>query len=265
MANITLNHLVAKKQNQEKFTVLTAYDATFSHMLSTSGIDVLMVGDSLGMVMQGHDSTVPVQLFDVAYHTKCVARGNQGSLIISDFPFMTYTSTEQAISSATTLMQAGGHVVKLEGGAWLCDTVKQLSERGIPVCAHLGLTPQSIHQLGGYKVQGKTDEDAKRILNDALALQEAGARLLVLECVPSSLAREITEKLHIPTIGIGAGPDTDGQVLVLQDMLGVTPGEPPKFVRDFMKEGNGSIQAAITTYINAVKTGSYPGPHEVYE
>ncbi len=262
MSTITLNSLQARKAAAEPFAVLTCYDASFARLLSTAGIEALLVGDTLGMLLQGHDSTLPVTVEDMAYHVACTARGNQGAFIIGDLPFASYSTVEQALASSAVLMRAGAHCVKLEGGAWLLDSIRALSQQGIPVCSHLGLTPQSVNAFGGFKVQGRQPEQARRILEDALAVQEAGASLLVLECVPRSLAAEITRALRIPVIGIGAGPDTDGQVLVLQDMLGITP-KPPRFVRNFMEDG-GSIETAVRRYREAVIARRFPEDAHCY-
>ncbi len=264
MSKTTINTLHQCKQNQHKFSVVTAYDATFSHLASNSGIDVLLVGDSLGMVLQGKDSTVPVTLEHMCYHTDAVTRGNQGALIMSDLPFMSYSTPEQAIDSAAALMQAGAEMVKLEGGAWLVETVRMLSERGIPVCSHLGLTPQYVHKFGGYKVQGRDDAAAKQMIADARAMEEAGADLLLLECVPSELAKQLTDSVSIPVIGIGAGGDTDGQVLVCYDMLGMNPGHVPKFVKNYMIEGR-TIQQAFTAFDQEVKSSTFPAPEHGFK
>ena len=264
MNKTTINTLHQCKQNQHKFCVVTAYDATFSHLASSSGIDVLLVGDSLGMVLQGKDSTVPVTLEHMCYHTDAVARGNQGALIMSDLPFMSYSTPEQAIDSAAALMQAGAEMVKLEGGAWLVDTVRMLSERGIPVCSHLGLTPQYVHKFGGYKVQGRDDAAAKQMITDARAMEQAGADLLLLECVPSELAKQLTDSVSIPVIGIGAGGDTDGQVLVCYDMLGMNPGHVPKFVKNYMIEGR-TIQQAFEAFNQEVKSSTFPAPEHGFK
>jgi 3-methyl-2-oxobutanoate hydroxymethyltransferase len=253
------------KRRGEKITCLTAYDYSFASLLDTAGIDMVMVGDSLGMVMQGHDSTLPVSVADMVYHARCVARGAKRALIIVDLPFMSYQqSPAHAFASAGRLMQKGGaQVVKLEGGEPMAETVRFLVERGVPVCAHLGLTPQSVHQLGGYRVQGREAIAAEKIRHDAKVLQEAGASLLVLEAVPSDLAKMISSDLEIPTIGIGAGPDCDGQVLVLQDMLGIYPRPSPKFSKNFM-QGAASVEAAVKSYIAAVKSGAFPGPEHSF-
>lgn len=255
----TLNTLRQLKTQNEKFSCLTAYDACFSHFISEAGVEVMLVGDSLGMVLQGCDSTIPVSIDDMVYHTQSVARGNQHSLIMADMPFMTYGTPEQTLQNAAKLMQAGAELVKLEGGEWLNESIKQLSDCGIPSCVHLGLTPQSVHKFGGYKVQGRSPEAAEQLLREAMAAQDAGAAMLLLECVPSAVGKAVTEKADIPVIGIGAGPDTDGQVLVLHDMLGLTPGKPAKFVKNFLCENGGSIQAAISAYHHAVKNSYFPG------
>lgn len=264
MSKTTINTLHQCKQDNKKFAVVTAYDATFSHLASSADIDVILVGDSLGMVFQGQDSTVPVTLEHMCYHTDAVKKGNQGALIMSDLPFMSYATPEQAIESSALLMQAGAEMVKLEGGAWLVDTVAMLSERGIPVCAHLGLTPQYVHKFGGYKVQGRDDAAAKQMIKDAQAMEAAGADVLLLECVPSELAKTLTASVNIPVIGIGAGSDTDGQVLVCYDMLGMNPGHIPKFVKNYMIEGR-TIQQAFEVYAQEVKAGSFPGPEHGFK
>jgi 3-methyl-2-oxobutanoate hydroxymethyltransferase len=249
----------------EKIAVLTCYDASFAALLERNGVDVLLVGDSLGNVLQGHSSTLPVTLEQMAYHTGCVARGAKRPFIVADMPFGSYQeSPAQALRSAVPLMAAGAQMVKLEGGAFMAETVRFLVERGVPVCAHIGLTPQSVHQLGGYRVQGKTDAGAQQMKQDAAALQDAGAALIVLEMVPAPLAAEITRSLAtMATIGIGAGPDCDGQVLVLHDMLGVYPGRKAKFVRNFM-DGAASIDDAVKAYVKAVRNGSFPGAEHCY-
>lgn len=264
MSKTTINTLHQCKQDKKKFAVVTAYDATFSHLASSADIEVILVGDSLGMVLQGKDSTVPVTLEHMCYHTDAVKQGNQGALIMSDLPFMSYATPEQAIESSALLMQAGAEMVKLEGGAWLVDTVEMLSERGIPVCAHLGLTPQYVHKFGGYKVQGRDDAAAKQMIADAKAMEAAGADVLLLECVPSELAKTLTESVNIPVIGIGAGSDTDGQVLVCYDMLGMNPGHIPKFVKNYMIEGR-TIQQAFEAYAQEVKNGTFPGPEHGFK
>lgn len=260
---VTAPSLLAMREAGEKIAMLTCYDASFAALMDRCGIEVLLVGDSLGNVCQGQTSTLPVSLADVAYHTASVARGNRTAFLIADMPFGTYAAPEAAFNHAVQLMQAGAQMVKLEGGAWLVDTVRFLTERAVPVCAHLGLTPQSVHQFGGYKVQGKTVEAAGQLKADALALQAAGASLLVLEAIPSALGKEVTELLAIPTIGIGAGADCSGQVLVMHDMLGVFPGRKARFVKNFM-EGQSSIEAAVRAYIAAVKDGSFPASEHCF-
>lgn len=263
MKTVTITDLQKKKQNGEKFAVITSYDATFTQLACEAGIAAILVGDSLGNVLQGHNSTLPVSLDDMIYHTRCVSQGNAGALIIADLPFMTYANTEQALQSAAQLMQAGAHMVKLEGGLWLADTIQQLVERGIPVCAHLGLTPQSVNVLGGYKVQGRESSVAQTMMNDAKALEQAGATCIVLECVPKQLAHQITQNSQASTIGIGAGNQTDGQVLVLHDMLGLNP-HPAKFVKNFMQDAN-SIQEALSNYNAQVIQGTFPEAEHSFE
>lgn len=260
---VTVTSLQALRDSGEKIAMLTCYDASFAALMDRAGVEVLLVGDSLGMVCQGHTSTLPVTLNDVMYHTASVARGNQTAFLVADMPFGTYATPQAAFENAVKLMQAGAQMVKIEGGAWLVETVRFLTERAVPVCAHLGLTPQSVHQFGGYKVQGKTTEAADQLKADALALQAAGASLLVLEAIPSNLGKEVTELLAIPTIGIGAGPDCSGQVLVMHDMLGTFPGRKARFVRNFM-EGQGNIEAAVRAYIAAVKDKSFPAPEHCF-
>jgi 3-methyl-2-oxobutanoate hydroxymethyltransferase len=240
--------------------MLTCYDASFAALLDRAGVDVMLIGDSLGMVIGGHASTLPVTLDDMVYHTRCVATAAKTALVVADLSFGSYqTSPQQAYASAARLMAAGAQMVKVEGGAWLAPTVEFLVARGIPVCGHLGLQPQSVHSLGGYKVQGKTDESAQQLRDDARLLANAGAALLVLEMVPAALATALTADVAIPTIGIGAGPGCSGQVLVLYDMLGIYPGMPMRFVRNFMT-GSDSIEAAVAAYVQAVRDGSFPGP-----
>jgi 3-methyl-2-oxobutanoate hydroxymethyltransferase len=244
----------------ERIACLTCYDATFCRVLEAAGVDVLLVGDSLGMVLQGESSTVPVTLEQMVYHSRCVARVRERALLIADLPFLTYATPQRAIDAAAALMRDGGaDMVKLEGGAAMVETVRMLAGLGVPVCAHLGLLPQSVHQLGGYRYQGKDSDGAGQIRRDARALEAAGASLLVLECVPADLAAEVTVSLTIPTIGIGAGNHCDGQVLVLHDMLGLHSIRPPRFSKDFLAESRGSVQAAVAAYVAAVRDGSFPG------
>jgi 3-methyl-2-oxobutanoate hydroxymethyltransferase len=255
---ITLHRLREMQAAGEKIAVLTAYDASFARLCDEAGVDVLLVGDSLGMVLQGHTSTMPVTLDEVAYHTRCVARGNRSAWLVADLPFASYhESADQAMRSAGELMRAGAQMVKLEGGGWTAPIVHFLVERGVPVCAHLGLTPQSVHALGGYRIQGKSEDGAELLRKNTRELADAGAAMIVFELVPSALAREITAATPMMTIGIGAGSGCSGQVLVLHDMLGITRGKLPRFVRDFMAEG-GRIDEAVRRYVAAVKDGSYP-------
>ena len=254
---VTIHTLATLRAAGEKITMLTCYDASFASLMDRCGVEILLIGDSLGMVCNGHNSTLPVTVAELAYHTASVARGSKSAMIMSDLPFGAYGTPETAYANAVILMQAGAHMIKIEGGAWLAETVRFLTERGIPICAHIGLTPQSVHQLGGYKVQGKSTESATELKNDALALQNAGAAIVLMEAMPSQLGKEVTDMLTIPTIGIGAGPDCSGQVLVMHDMLGVFPGRKARFVRNFM-EGAASIDDAVTGYVKAVKDGSFP-------
>lgn len=256
-SRVTLTTLQKIKKRGEKFACLTAYDACFASILSKAGVEVILIGDSLGMVLQGHESTLPVTMDDMIYHTRCVNRGNKGSLLMADLPFMSYASETQTLENAAALMRAGAHVVKLEGGAWIARSTKLLTERGIPVCAHMGLTPQSVNRIGGFHVQGRDTNQAQLIIAEAQMLQEAGANILLLECVPRELAKSITETLEIPVIGIGAGPDTTAQIMVLHDVLGVSP-ITPKFVKNFLIESNKGIPGAIEKYTKSVKNKSFP-------
>ncbi len=254
---VTVKTLREMKNKGEKIVSLTAYDASFARVVDEQGVDVILVGDSLGMVMQGNDSTVPVTVDDVVYHSKAVAPQCKRAMVMADLPFMSYTNPDLAISNAARLMQEGeAHIVKLEGGEAQLDTVRYMTRHGVPVCAHIGLTPQTVHKLGGYRVQGRESDTAKQMLSDALALQDAGADAVVLECVPVDLASKLTEELEIPTIGIGAGRDCDGQVLVLQDMIGIS-SLSPKFSENFLTQGR-NIPEAISAYISAVKESSFP-------
>lgn len=261
---VTLPRLREMRAQSEPIAMLTCYDASFAKVLDAQGVDSVLVGDSLGMVVQGLDSTLPVTLDEVAYHTRCVGRGITSAWLIADMPFGSYQQgPEQALASAVTLMQAGAKMVKLEGGAWLAPTVAFLVERGVPVCGHLGLTPQSVHALGGYRVQGRDTAGAERLLADARALDDAGAALLVLELMPSAVAARVTAAVSMATIGIGAGSDVSGQVLVLHDMLDIYPGRKPRFVRNFM-EGAPDIASAVRAYVAAVKDRSFPAPEHGY-
>jgi 3-methyl-2-oxobutanoate hydroxymethyltransferase len=264
---ITTTSLRAMKGHGKRITMVTAYDATFARLISHAEIDVMLIGDSLGMVIQGHDSTLPVEVDEVIYHCRAVVRGrgNGRAHIVADLPFMSYqASTEDALRNAGRLLKEGGaESVKLEGGVAVEDTVQRLTAAGIPVMGHLGLTPQSVHQLGGWRVQGKNQADADRLVRDAQALQAAGAYALVLETVPADLARRVTEILDIPTIGIGAGVDTDGQVLVIYDLLGMSPNFKPKFLKQYANVGETVIEAC-TTFAEEVRSGSYPSPEYSY-
>lgn len=261
---VTIPTLKRMKQKGEKIACLTAYDASFTVVLEDAGVDVILVGDSLGMVVQGFDTTIPVTMDDVVYHTRCVARANRRALLVADMPFMSYTDSNLAMINATKLMQTGGaHMVKLESSTAQIETITRLSDHGVPVCAHLGLKPQSVYKLGGYRVQGRDTHSATKMLEDAVAIQQAGADVLLLECIPALLAAEITANLEIPVIGIGAGIDCDGQILVLQDILGITPGKAPRFSHNFM-HGSRSIQEAIRHYVKAVKERSFPAPEQAF-
>ncbi|HET9699325.1 MAG TPA: 3-methyl-2-oxobutanoate hydroxymethyltransferase [Burkholderiales bacterium] len=255
----TLSALHKMAHDGIKIAMLTCYDASFAGVLDGAGVDVLLVGDSLGNVVQGAETTLPVTLEQMEYHTRCVAAGARKAFIVADMPFGSFqVSAPRAFENAARLMAAGAHMVKLEGGLAMADTVAFLVERGIPVCGHIGLTPQSVHAIGGYKVQGRGEEAARRLRDDAQALQQAGAAIIVLEMVPAALAAEVTESLSVPTIGIGAGLDCSGQVLVLYDMLDVYPGRKARFVKNFLR-GTGSIQAAVENYVKEVKAGTFPG------
>lgn len=267
-AAITINMLKKMKQAGEKFAMLTVYDASFTAILEKAGVEILLVGDSLGMVVQGHETTVPVTMDQMVYHTSLVARARQHALLMADMPFMSFADPQRALDNAARLMQEGGaHIVKLEGGGEIVSVVNRLAKNGVPVCAHLGLQPQAIHKLGSYRVQGREQHAAKAMLDDAKALQDAGADVLLLECVPKQLAKMITETLSIPTIGIGAGRDCDGQVLVLYDLIGISQGHRPKFAKDFLAEVKGdiSIEAAVRNYVQAVKQHIFPADEHSFE
>jgi len=258
MTRLTIKALQKLREDGVKIAVLTCYDASFAAMLDAAGLDSLLIGDSLGMVLQGHDTTLPVTLAHMAYHTQCVARGSKRSFLVADMPFGSYQeSPQQAFRSAAELMAAGAQMVKLEGGAEFADTIRFLTRRGVPVCGHLGLTPQSVHKFGGYRVQGKGEDAEQALIADAVELESAGAELLVLEAIPTALGEQVTQRLRIPTIGIGAGPGCSGQVLVLHDMLDVFPGKKARFVRNFMKGASGIADAA-ERYVRAVRDGSFP-------
>lgn len=261
---ITVNTLQTMAAEGRKISMLTCYDASFASLLDGAGVDILLIGDSLGMVMQGRDSTLPVTMEQMEYHTRCVAQGSKNAMVLGDMPFGSYQeSPAQAFANAARLMQAGAHMVKIEGGAFMAETVRFLVQRGVPVCAHIGLTPQFVNTFGGYRVQGKSESDAERIMADARALADAGASMVLMECVPAVLAKKITEAISVPTIGIGAGLDVSGQVLVLYDVLGVYPGKKARFVKDFMAEAQ-SIQGAVSAYVAAVKAQTFPAPEHCF-
>ncbi len=262
MQKTSLNTLQEYKEQGRRFACITSYDASFARLCCAAGVPLLLVGDSLGMVLQGHDSTLPVTMGDMIYHTRCVRRGNNGALLMTDLPFAACATPAQAIKNSAALMRAGAQVVKLEGGRAQAETVRALAQCGIPCCGHLGLTPQSIHQFGGFRVQGRQADAAQRLREDAQILEQAGMRLLVLECIPAPLATEISQSLTIPVIGIGAGPGTDGQVLVLHDLLGLHP-QPPRFVKNFLAQG-GDLQGAVSAFVQAVSDGSFPAPEHCY-
>ncbi|BBT93990.1 3-methyl-2-oxobutanoate hydroxymethyltransferase [Aeromonas veronii] len=263
MSKITTASLLKMKQDGQKFTAITAYDATFAKLFDDEGAHVLLIGDSLGMVLQGGQDTLAVNMDEMVYHTRCVARGASKALVVADMPFMSYATPEQTYQNAARLMAAGARMVKMEGGDWLCDSIRHLTRNGVPVCGHLGLTPQSVHVFGGFKVQGRDEFQAQEIYRQALELQAAGIQLLVLECVPTALAERITKALRIPVIGIGAGPATDGQILVMHDAFGVTSGYVPKFTKNFLTE-TGDVRAAIRLYVQQVSEGSFPGPEHCF-
>jgi 3-methyl-2-oxobutanoate hydroxymethyltransferase len=261
---VNVSSLARMKEQGQKIACITCYDASYAALVDAAGIDVVLVGDSLGMVIQGHDTTVPVTLDHVIYHSRAVAKGLFRPFLIADMPFMTYTSREQALQNAVRLMQEGGaKMVKLEGGAGQADIVEFLAGHDIAVCAHLGLRPQSVHKTGGFRVQGREDAAAEQMRRDAKLLQDSGADVVLLECIPSALGHEITEELHVPVIGIGAGPDTDGQILVLYDVLDITPGRKPRFVQNF-QAGHDSPLAALEAYAAAVRDRTYPGAEHCF-
>jgi 3-methyl-2-oxobutanoate hydroxymethyltransferase len=262
---VTVATLAKMKAAGEKFTVLTTYDASFAALLSRCGVDVILVGDSLGMVLQGHDSTLPVSIDDMCYHVACVQRGNESTLVMADLSFMGTATLERTLDWSGRLMAAGAHMVKIEGGGWLADSIRALKRCGIPVCAHLGLTPQSVNAYGGYRVQGRDDAQAKAIIADAVALQAAGADVLLFECIPRALTKRIMAEVQIPVIGIGAAPECDGQVLVLHDILGVSPGKPARFVKNFLTGRSDGIEGAVRAYVAAVKSGEFPAAEHCFE
>ncbi len=263
-ARISIHTLRQMKSKGERFACLTAYDAMQASVISTAGVECMLVGDSLGMVIQGHESTLPVSIADMTYHTACVARGNRGSLLIADMPFLSYADATEAVRNAKSLMQAGAHMVKLEGGAWLASIVQILRQNGVPACLHLGLTPQSVNVFGGYRVQGRGDAAGQRLLEDIQELEAAGAELFVLECVPQQLAARVTQATSVPVIGIGAGPATDGQVLVFYDMLGLNVDKPPRFIKNFLSDGR-SIADACQAFAHDVRHGLFPAPEHCFD
>ncbi len=269
MPKITIKTLDDKCQQNERFACVTAYDASFAKLVAKAEIEALLVGDSLGNVIQGQKTTVPVTIEDMAYHLECVSNGLKNEafqpFLIADMPFMSYAKPDIALENTTLLMQSGAQMVKLEGGDWLLDSVHMLSERGINICGHLGLTPQTVDALGGFRVQGRNNDQANTMVNQAKALQEAGARMLVLECIPSELGKQITQSLDIPVIGIGAGPYTNSQVLVLYDLLGISEGKRPRFVKDFLTGNKGGISGALTAFRDAVIAGDYPQQEHYFE
>ncbi|AYN24848.1 3-methyl-2-oxobutanoate hydroxymethyltransferase [Buchnera aphidicola] len=257
MESITISKIQNWKKNKKKIAAITAYDFSFSRLFSNEGIPIMLIGDSLGMTIQGHNSTLSVKIQDIEYHTKAVRKGSPNSFLLSDLPFMSYFGVKETLKNTAKIIQAGANMIKIEGGKWLVKTIKELSKRSILVCGHIGLTPQSVDYLSGYKVQGKEQNDAQRIIDEASILEEAGIKMLILECIPSLLAKKITENLSIPVIGIGSGKYTDGQILVMQDLLGITDGKKLKFVKNFLSD-SGSIQNAVKKYISEVENGNFP-------
>lgn len=264
MKKVTVSSLLAKKQAGEKITALTAYDASFAKMFDEQGIDVMLIGDSLGMVLKGDDDTLAVTVENIAYHTQSVRRGTDRAFVIADMPFMSYANPNATYENAAKLMAAGASMVKLEGGTWLAESITGLNQRGVPVCGHLGLTPQSVHVFGGFKVQGRDEDKAQQLLEDAIALERAGIQLLVLECVPTSLGKKVSEALTIPVIGIGAGNQTDGQILVMHDMFGVSANYMPKFSKNYLSE-TGDLRQAVSQYIEEVQSGAFPSSAHSFE
>ncbi len=261
---MTITHLSEFKHRQEKLACLTAYDYCSAFVACSAGVDVLLVGDSLGMVIQGHDSSLPVTIEDIAYHVRCAKRGNSGAFLVADLPFMSYYSESKSLENAAVLMREGAQMVKLEGGAWLAQTTRLLTERGIPVCAHMGLMPQSINHLGGYRVQGRDPKCGQLLIDEAKVLEQAGAGVILVECVPASLGEKLAKEINIPVIGIGAGAGTDGQILVWHDLLGLYPGKQAKFVKNFLAGNKNGVQGAIEDYVAAVKSGLFPALEHSY-
>ncbi len=263
MKKMTTASLLAKKQAGEKITALTAYDASFAKLFDSKGVDVILIGDSLGMVLKGEPDTLAVTVAEIAYHTRAVSKGVERAFVIADMPFMSYGTPTDALHNAAQLMSAGASMVKVEGGEWLANTITQLTQRGVPVCAHLGLTPQSVHVFGGFKVQGRQQSQADQLVADAQSLEAAGAQLLVLECIPQDLAQRVSVSINIPVIGIGAGPHTDGQILVMHDMLGVSANYMPKFSKNYLAL-TGDLHTAVEAYIDEVAQGTFPGPEHSF-
>ncbi|WP_150149478.1 3-methyl-2-oxobutanoate hydroxymethyltransferase [Candidatus Enterovibrio escicola] len=263
MKKITINTLRAWKQEGRKFASITAYDASFAQLFEAQNMPVLLVGDSLGMVLQGKSDTLSVSLDEIAYHTRSVRTGSQNCLLIADMPFMTYATPEDSCINATKLIKAGANMVKLEGAGWLSDTITMLTQRAVPVCAHLGLTPQAVNIFGGFKVQGRTEEQAENIFQDARKLEEAGAQIILLECVPKALAARITDAVRVPVIGIGAGNATDGQILVMHDLLGISANYIPLFSKNYLAK-TGDIHQAVSRYIEEVTMGEFPGSEQTF-
>ena len=261
---VSITTLMKMKENNEKFSALTAYDTSFAQIFDEQGIDMILIGDSLGMVLQGNSDTLKVTIDDMAYHTKCVASCASSAFILADMPFMSYATPAQACENAAKLMQAGAQMVKLEGSAWLKETIEILTQRSVPVCAHLGLTPQSVHVFGGYKILGRENEAAEKMIQDAIELERAGAQMILLECVPASLAKAISDAVSVPVCGIGAGVDTDGQVLVMHDILGISSGYIPKFSKNYLAE-TGDIRKAVTQFISEVNQQTFPAKEHIFE
>lgn len=264
MKKKTVSSLLKQKQNGEKITALTAYDASFAKLFDEKGVDVILIGDSLGMVLQGEDSTLSVTVDDIAYHTRAVSRGTSSTMVVADMPFMSYATPEQTYQNAAKLMAAGANMVKLEGGEWLTDSIKGLVERGVPVCGHIGLTPQSVNVFGGFKVQGRESDRADALVASAQALEAAGVQMIVVECVPTSLGKRISESVSVPVIGIGAGVHCDGQILVMHDMLGVSANYMPKFSKNYLAQ-TGDLHTAVSTFIEEVKNQQFPDDTHSFE
>ena len=263
--HVTLMDLKSRRNSGDRIAMLTCYDASFARLLDDCGVDVLLIGDSLGMVLQGHGSTLPVTMDQMVYHTECVARAKPKAWVLADMPFGSYQESHaQAYANAARLLSAGAQMVKMEGGAWLAPTIEFLVKRGIPVCAHLGLTPQSVHQLGGYRVQGRDQAAADQLIADAKLLEQSGADMVLVELIPTPVGARLTESLRVPTIGIGAGPHMTGQVLVLHDILDVTPGKKARFAKNYMRTASG-IREAVGRYVSEVKSGAYPGSEHGFE